>query len=102
MVNKNQRRRDILAGIEALVVELQQLDLPDASPTIPRAPSTAIVAGSRVRVLNGNGWHHCPGTVHSRRGRLHWNVLMDLRPGDAHRVTLFRMDKNLELIAHPA
>jgi hypothetical protein len=58
MVNKSQRRRDILAEIEALVVELQQLDLPSDSPTTPPlAASASIVAGSRVRILKGKGWY---------------------------------------------
>jgi hypothetical protein len=85
-----QRRRDILAEIQPLLLELQRPDLP---PDSPRTPAS-IVTGSRVRILNGKGWYRCAGTVLSHRGQLYWNVLMDIRPGDTHRLTIFRTDKS--------
>jgi hypothetical protein len=103
------RRRELLRQMDAIVRELQLLDLQDGrSPTATRAPSTEagsdtgplLKKGDRVRVTSTHDmyWYLQVGTIKSARGSHFWNVLMDPRPGDSQRVYIYRTAKYLELL----
>ena len=103
------RRRELLRQMDAIVRELQLLDLQDGhSPSAPRAPSAEagpdtsplLKKGDRVQVTSTHDmyWYHQVGTIKSPRGAHFWNVLMDPRPGDSQRVYIYRTAKYLELL----
>jgi hypothetical protein len=99
------RRCELLRQMDAIVHELQLLDLQDGrEPTAPSAPSSGSTPlykkGDRVRVTSSHYafWYLQVGTIQSPRGSHFWNVLMDLQPGDSQRVTIYRTPKYLELL----
>jgi hypothetical protein len=99
------RRRELLRQMDAIIHELQTLDLQDNLPSHRsfQPPAPSFTKGDRVRVISTRDptWYQQTGTVQAPRGITYWNVLMDLRPGDTRRHLIYRTPKYLELVPLP-
>jgi hypothetical protein len=96
------RRRELLWQMDAIIHELQVVDLQDnLSPeSAPSQLAPSFVKGDRVRVTSSHTptWHRQTGTIQAPRRMTCWNVLMDLRPRNSRRHLIYQTPKHLELL----
>ena len=96
-------RLDVVEGmLEALLLEVRGLKKiasrpkPIVKESSSKAQSQQIEEGDRVKVLSSDCFHHRQGKVIGRRGKMHWNVMLDRTPRENMNHIIYRCDSNLQ------